>query len=425
MRARIALFGGVIVWLGAVVGPSGQSGVSNDDRRLYRHMLEDIRSDIEKNYYDPAFRGIDLKARFQAAADRVAAANSAAEAMDVITGTLFEFNDSHTRFYPPSRSTRTIYGWKMAAVGDVPLVITVDSGSDAASRGLTPGDRVLAVNRFSPSRANLWQILHYYGVVRPQMQQHVVVRKPDGREVTMDIASKAEHRPVVQIVDALDEATYEYVAGYDDDRTTDDVLVWRMTQVRDADAIGPFIAKARPSKALVLDLRGNPGGAVDGLKALVGWTFDRNVHVLTRVGRKGEVKEIAKPRSRPYLGRLVVLVDSRSSSAAEIFARVVQLEKRGTVIGDRTAGAVMAARIFPHDFGVGNVTFYATSVTISDVRMSDGGGLEHVGVAPDELLLPAPADLAAGRDPVLARAITLAGGSMTPEQAGKLFEKKK
>ena len=128
-----------------------------------------------------------------------------------------------------------------------------------------------------------------------------------------------------------------------------------------------------------------------------------------------------KPARRGFTGKLIVLVDSRSASAAEVFARIVQLEKRGTVIGDRTAGAVMTSRVIPHKVGVAGV-FYATTITIGDVRMSDGASLEKVGVEPDERLLPSPSDLAAGRDPVLAAAITMAGGSITPEQAGKLFK---
>ena len=80
----------------------------------------------------------------------------------------------------------------------------------------------------------------------------------------------------------------------------------------------------------------------------------------------------------------------------------------------------MTSRMFPHK--IAGVGFYATSVTVGDVRMSDGLSLEKTGVEPDEIVLPTPADLASLRDPVLARAIEIAGGSVTAEQAGRLLK---
>jgi C-terminal processing protease CtpA/Prc len=53
--------------------------------------------------------------------------------------------------------------------------------------------------------------------------------------------------------------------------------------------------------------------------------------------------------------------------------------------------------------------------------MTDGKSLEHVGVAPDEMMLPKAADLAAKHDPVLAYAIKLLGGTTTPQLAGAMF----
>ncbi|HKC63885.1 MAG TPA: S41 family peptidase, partial [Pyrinomonadaceae bacterium] len=127
-----------------------------------------------------------------------------------------------------------------------------------------------------------------------------------------------------------------------------------------------------------------------------------------------------------FRGQLVVLVDSTTASAAEEFARVIQLEHRGTVIGDRTKGGLMTSRRFFHSIMIGPVverlySFYGASITIGDDVMSDGKSLEHVGILPDEVLLPSASDLVARRDPVLSRAAALVGITITPENAGALF----
>ena len=90
-------------------------------------------------------------------------------------------------------------------------------------------------------------------------------------------------------------------------------------------------------------------------------------------------------------------------------------------MGDLSAGAVMQSRRYGHEVGIESVRFYAASITNADVIMKDGKSLEHVGVMPDELLLPSAADLAANRDPVLSRAAELVGLKLEPDAAGKLF----
>src|SRR5205807_10290606 len=157
-----------------------------------------------------------------------------------------------------------------------------------------------------------------------------------------------------------------------------------------------------------LDLRGNGGGAEETLLRLIGNLFDHDVKVGDVKARKDEKPVVARTRgSNGYGGKLVVLIDSDSASAAELLARVVQLEKRGTVIGDLSAGAVMRARHYDHEVGLDVVALYGVSITVSDVIMSDGKSLEHVGVRPDEIKLPSPSDLTAQPDPVMAYAASL------------------
>jgi C-terminal processing protease CtpA/Prc len=114
-------------------------------------------------------------------------------------------------------------------------------------------------------------------------------------------------------------------------------------------------------------------------------------------------------------------VDSQSASAAELFARVMQLENRGTVLGDRSSGSVMEARGYGYSQGLDTIVPYGFSVTEADLIMKDGKSLEHVGVTPDEIVIPTGRDLATGQDPALARAVEVAGGKLDPAQAGKMF----
>jgi carboxyl-terminal processing protease len=148
---------------------------------------------------------------------------------------------------------------------------------------------------------------------------------------------------------------------------------------------------------------------------LLAGVFDREIKIGDRVSRDEHKAMVARKHGQCFDGRLLVLVDSGSASDSELFARVVQIEKRGVVLGDLSAGMVMEAQFYSYDTGVG------AEITDADLIMTDGKSLEHVGVTPDEVVLPTVADLAEGRDPVLARAAETLGVQLSAEAAGKMF----
>src|ERR1041384_1963343 len=424
IRELIAI--AILLTCGLFTVSSGQN-ITNYDRDAGRQMLKMIRLDIEKTYYDPNYRGIDLEGRFSQADERIKNAKSNGEIFGVIAQALLDFDDSHLFFIPPGRVAKVEYGWQMQAIGDKCYVIAVKPGSDAEAKGLKRGDLILSIDGFTPTREVLWKIQYYYYNLRPKPGMRLVVQGPEGAPRQLDVLAKitpgkkqASFSDLNLELDAEDEAHLNRDRFFE----KDNVIIWKMPgfDIYDERELENIMDRVKSNQALILDLRGNGGGLVVMLKRLVGYFFEQDIKISDLKYRKEVKTDMAESKGNSgFKGKLIVLIDNRSASASEIFSRVVQLEKRGVVVGDRSAGAVMQSIRYGHEVGLGVMSFYGASVTNADVIMKDGKSLEHVGVTPDELLLPTAADLAANRDPVLARAAELAGLKLDPDAAGKLF----
>jgi C-terminal processing protease CtpA/Prc len=405
--------------------------ISSQDRDRGIIMLKAARDDIRKNYYDPTFRGIDLDARTKLAEEKIKQAQSNGEMFGIIAQMLLEFNDSHTIFLPPPRSARIEYGWQVQTFGDDCYVIAVKPKSDAEAKGLKPGDKVLKIDGIAPNRSNVWVYHYLYNALSPRPVVNVEVQSPGEQPRQLELKAKIQPgKKIFDLTETIDANAYlrdlEDEARMNEHRAVEvnkDIVVWRMPQFDlTTDAVDERVDKIKKYKTLILDLRRNGGGAVETLQRLVGNLFDRDVTIGILKLRKESKPMLAKTRGDSgYKGQVFVLVDSESYSASEVLARVVQLEKRGTVLGDRTYGKVMRSRLYPHQIGLDTVIFYGVSVTDADLIMGDGKSLEGMGVAPDEMLLPTAEELRAQKDPVLARAVAIAGGTMDPVDAGKLF----
>jgi carboxyl-terminal processing protease len=404
---------------------------SSSERERARTMLQTMKEDIKKYYYDPDFHGMDLEARFGAAEDKIKTATSLGQLFGIIAQAMVDLNDSHTRFVPPPRTTSTEYGLQMEMIGDRCFIVTVKPGSDAEKKGLKEGDEIISVNGVGPNRNTLWKMLYFYYTLAPRSSLRVAAQSPNSEPREIDINARVKQGQ--QTVDLTDYDEYIksvrqsqsesrlYAHRYYDN--FEDVFIWKMPEFDlEENKVDEMMSKARNRKALILDLRGNPGGDEITLLRLISHFFDKDLTVGEIQRRKEKKPLISKKRSdKPFSGQVIVLVDSQSASSAEIFARVMQLEKRGTVIGDQTAGAVMRSRLYSHQLGVDIVVPYGASITDANLVMTDGKSLEGAGVTPDDLRLPTPEDLAARRDPILTHAASLVGVKLDPTKAGALF----
>jgi C-terminal processing protease CtpA/Prc len=433
-RCRLA-----VLLLSSSIASSGWVAAGQQPKRLdsfqlarAHMMLRTVYDEIRKNYYDPTFHGVALEntyARVDKALDNSATNTDAFFLIATFVSTL---EDSHTFFVPPERIRRMDRGFQMEPIGDACFVTRVRPKTDAALK-LHPGDRIVSINGYAAERRSYQALDYLFQILAPTPTLTMVLVDPKGVQRTEVV--KASFRAGKDTVDLSgDESSEdnhrltleeENEVKRNRERLVDsgNIVIWKMPDFETSEAaINESFGYVKKHETLILDLRGNPGGSEDILKLMLAHVFNREIKLADRVSRKDTKPVMVKASSwAAYNGKIIVLIDGNSGSAAELFARVMQLEHRGLVIGDRSAGAVMEARQFIESVGNDTLVPYSLSVTSANLLMTDGKSLEKVGVLPDVHVLPTAAEMAAGADPVLARAVAMAGGTMDAATAGTLF----
>jgi C-terminal processing protease CtpA/Prc len=400
------------------------------DIQTGHEMVKVLRAEVHRNFIDPGCFGVNIEERFAAADRKLEQAQTLAQVFGIVAQPLFDLNDPHTFFIPPPRNARLDYGFQLQMIGDTAFVVAVRPFSDAEKKGLKPGDEVLSVNGYTLTRGNIWKHMYINYIVRPGQTPALVVKGLDGKErklapeskviknhpvLNFDVSSNGKLDTVKMVNWVLDEARLRKQKHED----VGDVMIWKAPDLdMDRPTLHGFMGSARKKSSLIIDLRENVGGHEEILEELAGYFVEQETKICDFEGRRAVAPLTARGRSDGFKGKLIVLIDSKSSGAAELFARFIQLQKRGTVIGDVSAGAVFRARL--HRFDLGESPF-AASISEAAPVMSDGVCIERQGVTPDEFLLPTADDLANANDPVLSRAVTALGGELDPAKAGSLF----
>lgn len=156
------------------------------------------------------------------------------------------------------------------------------------------------------------------------------------------------------------------------------------------DAAWAAHASPEPS-AIILDLRGNPGGLMDQAAAVVDRFVGEGLAVESR-GRGGAVLDRhPTTTTRDDLAQpLIVLVDEGSASAAEVVAGALQDRGRATLVGRQTYGKGTVQHVFELEDGS------ALKLTLARYHLPSGASIpDRQGLTPDVTVSERPRDAAA------------------------------
>jgi carboxyl-terminal processing protease len=131
-------------------------------------------------------------------------------------------------------------------------------------------------------------------------------------------------------------------------------------------------------RALVIDLRGNPGGDTEAMVRLADDFLPQDTVILRRQDADGDEILYRARHGESYACALLLLVDGGTASAAELFAGCLQCHRRAKVVGKRTFGKGAMQRVVPVADGSGTV--YAD---VAGCRLPSDTAVEGRGIEPD------------------------------------------
>jgi carboxyl-terminal processing protease len=319
----------------------------------------------------------------------------------LVRGMVRFVDEGHTYFLDPqqyrdyqswSRGDNTYVGIgiSVSSKDSTPRIVEVYEDTPAQRAGLQGGDLLVRIGGQNVTGMALDEMT---GLVRGPSgtSVEIVVRRgSDPKELTFSVERAEIHLQFVKQRSIEDDIGYMSLRGFPEPSVVDTI----------EQDVSKF--QAAGIQGLVLDLRGNSGGRIDVGTRLLSHFLAPGSSVYEEVSRGGESRTHFSARAgSQYNLPLVVLVDGGTASMGEIFASAVQEHGAATVLGTNTAGSVAAAQVFGLPDGAG------LQVTVFEILSSDGKPLNKVGVMPDEVINPDPADIADGADPVIGRAVEI------------------
>jgi len=393
-------------------------------------ILERASEAVAKHHIEPASNWPALVAEHK---ERIVRAEDPADFERAMLALLETLGMSHTRFYhrslnrfPAQRCINATFQPYERSEGRRWMFQDVHEGGPAALAGIEPGDLLIAIadREIRPLEIPLLAMgqTNTLTVEKKTGQVHrltVPVAMPKRGKRPLTEPRIAAWSRAADSVGYVKISMFPGIVGIDVARETD-------RAVRELDC-----------SRLIVDLRGNCGGGIGGLRLMsyltpsklpVGYSVTRRT--LARGYPKEKLRRFDRIPARKsgllglavrfacrdrsvavfteglgpqkFHGRTVLLVNQHTASAAEMIAGFVKENRLATIVGTRTAGQVLGSKVFKVGCG------YLLGIPVTNYLTWNGTALEGNGVEPDDLIEVTHGSLTEGRDIQLEQAVAIA-----------------
>lgn len=375
---------------------------------------------IHERYHDRTLNGVDWKVvgeRYRPIAMAARDDEAFWDALDRMAG---ELKDSHTRVESPRRVEQrrrdesVTLGFSFVPLDGKLAVTSVHPDSDAWWAGVRAGMILVKVGD-EPAEAAYRRLLAETRLTSTDRARHMTALRRlltgdlgSGTRLTFERSdgSRIEGQFTRRRVVSRPTSSHRVLpSGYGYVRLSQ----WTIGVMP---AVLEGIEALKDAPGLIVDVRGNPGGSIHAVNALLSRFFTDKTDlgdVTTRTGQPVsmffgtveiiKLKQEVRGRGDAYKGPVVILTNAGSGSGSELFAGTMQAVGRATVVGEPSCGCLLGFLGYARVPGGAELAYSEVGFV-----MANGRKIEGVGVIPDRPVPLTLADLRAGRDRALEEA---------------------
>jgi carboxyl-terminal processing protease len=374
------------------------SSSAQPEAAMRQKVFETAWSTVNNKFYDPNFNGVDWKAAHDKYAPLAKAAKTDDEFYAVIKEMLDLLKVSHLQAGSAAATAKRfksqpgVTGIGLRNIEGRITIFRSLKDFPASKAGLRPGFVITAVDGVKPADVEAAS-----KTVAGSPGSTVKIRYLD--------ETNAEHEVTLERQGLTDKGKIEGLSIYalfDSKRLEGGIGYISFSSFVPFlnDRIAAAFDSMKDEPAIILDMRGNSGGDDSVSLKIEQRLFEKETQLMLVKTRKGINRDIrASGNKDAYKGKIVILVDEFSGSAAEEMTAGLQEAGRAYVIGKTTIGEDLDADI--QELPDGGILIYPFGLTMTP----KGVIIEGRGVIPDQTVELKRADLLAGRDTQLQAAL--------------------